>query len=146
MKNTLMSYVRILFALLSISVFSSVYAQGTTKPDSVPPKVEKLDEGPEAPISVSKPEPVNKAIEKRNNLGQVTEVEVKSGGSHYLLRPNPEIGNNPKGTVEGDGNRPAQWKILEFGAKKESKERTEPEPLPVLPPAPTQATSASSVK
>lgn len=135
------------FALAAAS--SAVLAQGVGKADVPPPPpparqlVEVLDN--EAISTTKKPEPANKTTEKKNALGQVTEVEVTSGGSHYVLRPNPEHGNTPRGTPEGDANRAAQWKLLEFGGKKESKEK-EVEPLPVLPPAPVNPVSASAVK
>ena len=118
-----------------------VQAQST--PASTPPKLEKIEEVPDSGITIRKPESnANKAVEKRVN-GKVTEVQVKSGKSNYVVKANPETGNNPKGTVQGDGNRGAQWSILEFGGKKESKEV---ETIPTLQPAPNNtSTKAASV-
>ena len=133
--------------LLLANLSLTVHAQST--PASTPPKLEKIEEAPDSGITIRKPESnTNKTVEKRAN-GKVTEVQVKSGKSNYVVKANPETGNNPKGTVQGDGNRGAQWSILEFGGKKESKgESKEVETIPTLQPAPgstsTKAASASS--
>jgi hypothetical protein len=129
--------------LLSGTLSIAVLAQST--PASTPPKMEKIEEVPDSGITISKPEPAkNKMVEKRIN-GKVTEVQVKTGKSSYVVKANPEIGNAPKGTVQGDANRGAQWSILEFGGKKETKEA---ETIPTLQPAPdsavTKAASASA--
>jgi hypothetical protein len=120
-----------------------VQAQST--PASTPPKLEKIEEAQDSGITISKPESnKNKMVEKRVN-GKVTEVQVKAGKSNYVVKANPETGNAPKGSVQGDGNRGAQWSILEFGGKKESKEV---ETIPTLQSAPgstpTSAASASA--
>jgi hypothetical protein len=117
--------------------------QAQNAPPSTPPKLEKIEEVSDSGITISKPETKNnKMVEKRAN-GKVTEVQVKVGKSNYVVKANPETGNNPKGTVQGDGNRGAQWSILEFGGKKESKEV---ETVPTLQPAPsaTPTTAASA--
>ncbi|MDO8178570.1 MAG: hypothetical protein Q7T62_10030 [Undibacterium sp.] len=119
----------------------SIAVQAQSTPASSPPKMEKIEEIPDSGITISKPEPAkSKMVEKRVN-GKVTEVQVKSGKSSYTVKANPEIGNAPKGTVQGDANRAAQWTILEFGGKKESKEV---ETIPTLQPAPAKAASASA--
>jgi hypothetical protein len=131
----------ILSGLFLLSFAGVVLAQ-TQKPDQAPPKLDKLEDGAADPaLSVGKPEPKNKVTEKRNNAGKVTEVQVTSGKSNYTLKADPEVGNAPKGTVQGNANRAPQWTILEFGGKKESKEIEQP---PVLPPAPAQAVPASA--
>lgn len=113
-----------------------VHAQST--PASTPPKLEKIEETPDSGITIRKSEPnTSKTVEKRVN-GKVTEVQVKTGKSNYVVKANPETGNAPKGSVQGDGNRGAQWSILEFGGKKESKEV---ETIPTLQPAPGAAPS-----
>lgn len=119
----------------------SIAVQAQSTPASSPPKMEKIEEIPDSGITISKPEPAkSKMVEKRVN-GKVTEVQVKSGKSSYTVKANPEVGNAPKGTVQGDANRAAQWTILEFGGKKESKEV---ETIPTLQPAPAKAASASA--
>jgi len=131
----------VLSGIFFLGFTGAVLAQ-TKKPDQAPPKLDKLEEGAADPsLSVGKPEPKNKITEKRNNAGKVTEVQVKSGKSNYTLKADPEIGNAPQGTVQGNANRAPQWTILEFGGKKDSKEVEQP---PVLTPAPVQSAPASS--
>ncbi|MDO8651955.1 MAG: DUF2782 domain-containing protein [Undibacterium sp.] len=135
----------LLLCLLSAVLPALVMAQSKPVSTMPPPpsNLEKLEESPEPAISIKKPESSkNKMTEKRVN-GKVTEVEVQSGKSHYVVKANPEVGNAPKGTVQGDSNRAAQWTLLEFGGKKESKEV---EPVPALPPAtePAKAAPASA--
>ncbi|MDO8701975.1 MAG: hypothetical protein Q7J77_06080 [Undibacterium sp.] len=139
MKSFVNSSSAIALGLILGSLSIAVQAQST--PASSPPKMEKIEEIPDSGITISKPEPAkSKMVEKRVN-GKVTEVQVKSGKSSYTVKANPEIGNAPKGTVQGDANRAAQWTILEFGGKKESKEV---ETIPTLQPAPAKAASASA--
>lgn len=120
---------------LSTQVIAQTSASSVKTDAPPPPRIEKLEEGPsvkpEKNPSFGKQE--NKKItEKRNNAGKVTEVEVKTGNTSYTLKADPEVGNAPAGTVQGQGNRPAQWKILEFGGKSarpaEVKEATPPAP------------------
>lgn len=141
MKNALLPIAAVIFAAqLATPVRAQTPAKAEVPP---PPKMEKLEEGPtEKNLSVGKPEQKNKIVEKKNNAGKVTEVEVKSGKSSYTLKADPQAGNAQPGTVQGQGNRAAQWTLLEFGGKKEAKEA--PEPLPVLPPAPVKAAPASA--
>jgi hypothetical protein len=139
MKSFVNSSSAIALGLILGSLSIAVQAQST--PASSPPKMEKIEEIPDSGITISKPEPAkSKMVEKRVN-GKVTEVQVKSGKSSYTVKANPEVGNAPKGTVQGDANRAAQWTILEFGGKKESKEV---ETIPTLQPAPAKAASASA--
>lgn len=128
--------------LFLVSLASLPFAvQAQSKPASTPPNLEKLEEVPDSGITISKPETAkSKMVEKRVG-GKVTEVQVKSGKSNYVVKANPEYGNAPKGTVQGDANRGAQWKVLEFGGKKEPKEI---EPVPALEPAPAPAATKAA--
>ncbi len=117
-----------LSGVLTISLAGFVHAQATTSktelitPPPPPPKLEVLEEGaPAADMKAGKPEQKNQVKDIRNNAGKVTEVQVQSGGSHYVLKADPEIGNAPKGTAQGDNNRAPQWTILQFGGKKKVK-------------------------
>lgn len=124
----------LLLCLLTAVLPTLVMAQGKPVSTMPPPpsNLEKIEDSAEPAISIKKPESgKSKMTEKRVN-GKVTEVEVQSGKSHYVVKANPEVGNAPKGTAQGDSNRAAQWTLLEFGGKKESKDV---EPVPVLAPA-----------
>lgn len=137
MKNSLTAIASLVAACFAISASTLVAAQEKTAPP--PPKLEKLEEGPETDIKLIKPEGTKlKTVERKEN-GKVTEVQVRSGKSTYTVKPN----NAPKGTPEGDANRAAQWKVMEFGGKKESKEV---ESLPVLAPGPYSTSKTGSTK
>jgi hypothetical protein len=139
MKSLSQSSAALLFLVSLAIVPVAVQAQST--PASTPPNLEKLEEVPDSGITISKPESnKSKMVEKRVG-GKVTEVQVKSGKSKYVVKANPEIGNAPKGTVQGDANRGAQWSVLEFGGKKETKDI---EQVPTLPIAPKAAAAASA--
>ena len=122
------------FSVFVGSVFfcaiSFAHAQDKTAPP--PPKLEKLEEVTEADIKVLKPKTENLKMKERKEGGVTKEVEVTSGKSTYVVKPNPA----PTGTREGDAVRPAMWKVKEFGGKKETKEtkETDSKALPVLPP------------
>ncbi|MFZ6718783.1 hypothetical protein [Undibacterium sp. Ji49W] len=142
MKTTSNIIAGSLASLAAVLVSVAAMAQTPSKVDPVPPKLEKLEEISNEPgVTVAKPEPRNKVVEKRSSGGKVTEAQVKSGKSNYTVKANPEYGNAPKGTVQGDSNRAAQWTILEFGGKKEAKEGNPPD---VLAPAPAKQAPASS--
>lgn len=137
MKSSSTLITNFVVACFAISVSSLVAAQEKTAPP--PPKLEKLEEGPESDIKLIKPESNKlKTVERREN-GAVTEVQVRAGKSTYTVKPN----NAPKGTPEGDANRAAQWKVMEFGGKKETKEV---ESLPVLSPGPYSTSKTGSTK
>ncbi|MFZ6756881.1 hypothetical protein ACO0K9_06640 [Undibacterium sp. Ji50W] len=146
MKTTSNIVTGALANLAALLVSVAAMAQTPPKVDPVPPKLEKLEEISNEPgVTVAKPEPKNKVVEKRSNGGKVTEAQVKAGNSNYTVKANPEYGNAPKGTVQGDSNRAAQWTILEFGGKKEAKEGNPPDVLPPAAPAkPAPASSAVS--
>jgi len=130
-------------SLAAMLVSVSVFAQTPTKVDSSPPKLEQIDEIRDTGVSASKPKATEKEkiVEKRAVGGKVTEVEVNTGKSNYVLKANPEYGNNPAGTVQGTSNRPAMWKVMEFGGKKETKEHEAP---PALAPASSTAESTAA--
>lgn len=136
----------VLFCLSAVILPFSAMAQ--TKPVSSAPSsaasvastaepLERIEEAPDSGVKLIKPGPKastpSKIVEKRAVGGKVTEAEVTAAGSNYTIKANPEIGNAPRGTVQGDANRGAQWKVMEFGGKKEAKEVEE---IPTLAPAP----------
>ncbi|MBC3875490.1 hypothetical protein [Undibacterium flavidum] len=137
MKISLTTIASLIAACFAISASTLVAAQEKAAPP--PPKLEKLEEGPETDVKLIKPEGTKlKTVERKEN-GKLTEVQVRSGKSTYTVKPN----NAPKGTPEGDANRAAQWKVMEFGGKKETKE---PESLPVLAPGPYSTSKTGTTK
>lgn len=138
MKSSLTIIASLVAACFAISAPTLVAAQDKTAPPP-PPKLEKLEEGPDSDVKLIKQESNKlKTVERKEN-GKVSEVQVRTGKSNYTVKAN----NAPKGTPEGDANRAAQWKVMEFGGKKQSKEV---ESLPVLPVGPNSTSKIGSTK
>ena len=108
-------------------------------PPATPPKLERIEEGSDTPITVTPPKSTqgNKITEKKQN-GQVTEVTVKSGPSTYIMKPNVPAGNAQPGDAVSNGIRAPQWQVLEFDLSKKKKTDKEdvPQEAPVPPPPP----------
>ncbi len=99
-------------------------------PSSAPPKLEKIEEIADDPITVTaKPAPERQITEKREG-GRVTEATVKSGKSTYTVKPNTPAGNALPGDIVGSANRGPQWTVLEFDLGKKKKKTTEEDGSP----------------
>lgn len=133
-KTFLTTAPTLLTSVLSIVLMATASAHAQDKTAPPPPKLEKLEEITEADIKMAKPKAAPVKMKERRENGITKEVEVTSGNSTYVVKPNPA----PTGTREGDAVRPAMWKVKEFGGKKDPKEdtkvSTDPDALPVLPP------------
>ena len=112
------------------------------QPAATPPKLERIEEGSDTPITVTPPKSTqgNKITEKKQN-GKVTEVTVKSGPSTYTMKPNTPAGNAQPGDAMSNGLRAPQWTVLEFdlGKKKKTDKEDVPQEAPVPPPPPMPA-------
>jgi hypothetical protein len=126
-----------LWPALLLSLFAhGAYAQST--PSQAPPKLEKIEEIADDPITVTaKPGQESKITEKRDNSGNVTEATVKSGPSTYTLKPNRPVGSS----VPGEVNRGAQWTVMEFdiGKKKKTTKEDDGSTDTTAPPPPPPA-------
>jgi hypothetical protein len=101
-------------------------AQAQQTPSSAPPKLERIEEGSEAPITVTPQQRNANQITEKREGGRVTEVEVKSGKSSYTMKANPPGAIAQPGDATGSTLRPPQWKVLEFDLfKKKQKEGEE---------------------
>ncbi len=113
--------------------------QSATTPPATPPKLERIEEGSDVPITVTPPKSSqgNKITEKKEN-GRVTEATVKSGPSTYTMKPNTPAGNAQPGDLVSNGIRAPQWTVLEFDLSKKKKTDKEdvPQEAPVPPPPP----------
>lgn len=91
------------------------------QPAPRPPVLEKLDESqvPEVTIRPSAP-----AIQEKREQGKVKEVQVHSGGSHYVVKANEQPGSIQPGEGQSTAIRVPQWQILDFdlGMRKEKPE------------------------
>jgi hypothetical protein len=111
------------------------------QPSSAPPKLERIEEGSDTPITVtSKPKAEQKVTEKKEQ-GKVTEVQVQSGKSKYIMKPNTPAGS----ALPGDGLsakvRAPQWTVMEFdiGKKKQKEKEEEAAASTPAPPPPPVA-------
>jgi hypothetical protein len=118
-------------------------AQAQQAPSTAPPKLERIEEGSDTPITVTPPQRGAKKITEKREGGRVTEVEVKSGKSTYTMKANPPDAVAQPGDTASGSLRPPQWKVLEFDLfKKKQKELSEAAaaataaapPPPPLPP------------
>jgi len=103
-----------------------------------PPVLEKLDEGQPPEVTI-RPTPSQPTIIERRAQGKVTEAEVQTGSSTYIVKANDQPGSIQPGEGQSTATRVPQWKILEFdfGARKERPEPTQPSAdVPPPPPMP----------
>jgi hypothetical protein len=119
-------------------------AQAQQTPSSAPPKLERVPEGADTPITTVPRAPERggpaKVVEKRND-GRVTEVQVTSGKSTYTMKSNPPDTISQPGDPASGTLRPPQWKVLEFdfGKKKQAAEAAEAAGAAAPPPPPPPA-------
>lgn len=126
-------------ALLSLAALTSPWPAAAQQPSDTPPKMEKLEEGAPPEVNIRPPEQRTKIKEKRANGGEVTEVEVQSGKSTYVVKPNQQHGAMP-GDGQASNLRAPQWKVKEFdlGRRDQEKDKQAAEEAAAgkLPPAP----------
>jgi len=108
-------------------------------PSAAPPKLERIEEGSDQPITVTPPRSTggSKVTEKKEG-GKVTEVQVKAGPSTYTMKPHSPAGNAQAGDATAGTLRAPQWKVMEFdlSRKKKTDKEDVPEAAPVPPPPP----------
>ncbi|TFW09595.1 DUF2782 domain-containing protein [Oxalobacteraceae bacterium OM1] len=134
-----------LLASLAIPVAAQAQQQQQRqRPSDAPPTMERLEEGPAPEVNIKPPEQRTKITEQRANGGEVTEVQVQTGRSHYVLKPNAQHGAMP-GDGQASNLRAAQFPVAEFDLfrRDEEKDRQAAEDkaagkLPPAPPPPTQ--------
>lgn len=100
-----------------------------------PPQLEKLEEGEAPPVTIPGGGQPERSITEKREQGRVTEVEVRTGRSTYVVKPLNPAGSALPGDSQANTNRAAQFKVKEFDLSK-------PEDLRPQPPAPIQPTSA----
>ena len=130
-----------LLALLSLSLAANAaFAQAPSKPSEAPPKLEVVEEGADAPITVTPPRTGGAKITEKKEGGRVTQATVKAGKSTYTMRPNIPAGNAQPGDAQSSAIRAPQWTVLEFdlnGKKKNTdKDATADAPAAAAPPPP----------
>jgi hypothetical protein len=96
--------------------------QQPTPPSDRPPKLERIEPGSDVPATTIPKPPGTQIIEHRAPGGQVTEAEVISGKSHYILRPNSPPGNAVPRSAESGAVGGPMWPVIEFDLNRKRKE------------------------
>ncbi len=128
-----------LWKFLSVCLLAQAgLALAQPTPSAAPPKLERIEEGSDTPITVTPPKTGDHKITEKKEGGRVTEAKVKSGKSVYTMKPNTPAGNAQPGDVVSNGIRAPQWTVLEFDLNKKKKTSKEdlPQQAPVPPPPP----------
>lgn len=114
--------------------------QAPQPPSDKPPKLERVE--PSELPTTTIPARRRTEIKEKKQGGVVTEVEVRSGPSHYYMKPNVPAGNAQPGDVQSSAIRAPQWQVLEFDGNRKRKEAGATEgpaqaaPAAVPPPPP----------
>lgn len=113
-------------------------AQGaaTQRPSERPPQLERIEPGSDTPATTIPPRERTRITEKRGNDGSVTEVEVQSGPSRYIMKPNVAAGNAQPGDAQSSGIRAPQWQVMEFDFGNPKKQDTADQPVAPAPARP----------
>jgi hypothetical protein len=99
-----------------------------------PPRLERLEEGEAPAVTIPGGGPAEKSITEKREQGRVTEVEVKTGRSTYVVKPLSPSGSALPGDTQANTNRAAQFKVKEFDLSKP--QDLKPQPQPQVLPAP----------
>lgn len=98
------------------------WAQQAATTTQQQPPTERIEPGSDVPTTNIPPRRGTQIKERRANDGTVTEIEVQSGKSHYIMRPNTPAGNAQAGDAQSSAFRAPQWQVMEFdiGPKKQA--------------------------
>jgi len=127
---------------LCLAAYAGVAAAqtGQSAQNQAPPQLERIEPGSDVP-AVNIPPKRGTEIKETRVGGQVTEVEVTAGGSHYYMKPNTQPGNAQTNSI-----RAPQWKVGEFdlsGKRRATNEAGQnvPTTADAPPPPPMPATA-----
>ncbi|MES2325090.1 MAG: hypothetical protein V4633_22780 [Pseudomonadota bacterium] len=138
MRRTSMLWKFLTLGLLAHASLAIAQQTASPAPSQAPPKLEVIEEGNDAPITVTPPKSGGTKITEKKEGGRVTEIKVKSGKSNYTMKPNIPAGNAQPGDGQSSNVRAPQWTVMEFdlGKKKKTSKDDVPEPTPakVAPP------------
>jgi len=118
--------------------------QQRARPAQTPPQLERIEPGSDVPTTTIPPRERTRITEKRGNDGSVTEVEVQSGKSRYIMKPNVQPGNAQPGDAQSSSLRAPQWQVMEFDFGNPKKQTADPNaaapmPAPAKPGVPARA-------
>lgn len=99
-----------------------------------PPQLERLEEGEAPAVTIPGGGQPERSITEKREQGRVTEIEVRTGRSTYVVKPLNPAGSALPGDTQSNTNRAAQFKVKEFDLSKP--EDLKPQPQPQAAPAP----------
>ncbi|MFN3788652.1 hypothetical protein [Massilia sp.] len=105
---------------------SQQQAPAQQRPAQTPPQLERIEPGSDVPATTIPPKERTRITEKRDNSGQVTEVEVQSGKSRYIMKPHNPPGNAQPGDAQSGAIRAPQWQVMEFDFGNPKKQEANP--------------------
>jgi hypothetical protein len=102
-----------------------------------PPRLERLEEGDAPAVTIPGGGPAEKSINEKREQGRVTEVEVRTGRSTYVVKPINPAGSALPGDAQSNTNRAPQFKVKEFDLQRQEdlKQQAQPAAAPAAPPA-----------
>jgi hypothetical protein len=102
-----------------------------------PPRLERLEEGDAPAVTIPGGGPTEKSINEKREQGRVTEVEVRTGRSTYVVKPINPAGSALPGDAQSSTNRAPQFKVKEFDLQRpeDLKQQAQPAAAPAAPPA-----------
>ncbi|HEX8788635.1 MAG TPA: hypothetical protein VF793_20795 [Telluria sp.] len=115
-------------------------------PSQAPPKLQNVEPGSDIPATNIPPKRGTQIEERRSDSGEVTQVDVTAGGSHYTMKPNNPPGNAVPGSVTGNQVRGVQWTVGTFdlsGKRHATSDTGQNVPTADAPPPPPLPANAS---
>ena len=116
-RTTSFGKILLLGMLAHASLAFAQQAPTQQSPNSAPPKLERVEEGSDTPITVTPPkQPQRKGpkINEKRDANGATEVQVTSGKSSYTMKGAAPGSVVQTGDATGSTLRPPQWKVMEF--------------------------------
>lgn len=128
-----------IYTLASVASLTSYAQQSQPKNQDAPPppKLEKLEEGEQPPVTIRQQRNKQTITEKRAPGGEAKEVKVTKGKNTYYVKPKARPGCAMPGDCPGTESRATQWHVYEFNQKKKPKEsEVQDAPPPAVAPEP----------
>jgi hypothetical protein len=124
------------FPLIFAAAMPALAQQPRTRADAPPPpQLERLEEGEAPAVTIPGGGQPERSITEMREQGRVTEVEVHTGRSTYVVKPLNPAGSALPGDTQANTNRAAQFKVKEFDLGKPEERKPQPEPqAPAVPP------------
>jgi hypothetical protein len=130
----------LLLTTLSLALAASMpaFAQQPRADAPPPPRLERLEEGEAPAVTIPGGGQPERSITEKREQGRVTEVEVRTGRSTYVVKPLNPAGSALPGDTQSNTNRAAQFKVKEFDLSKPEDLKPQPQPqtqqAPAVPP------------